>query len=79
MQTIFSLQDNAIFYHQLLPRGLLYFQAFHHILTYMHVLFPQYYEVHIKHQEQLVYYLIQTFSNLFYVMGNLFLSNYTVQ
>ena len=38
-------------------------------------LFLQYYEAHTKYSEQLTYYLIQTFSSLYYVMGNLSLSN----
>ena len=49
MQAICLMQDNAIFYHQLSLKELLDFHAFHHILTYIHVLFFQYNEANMRY------------------------------
>ena len=62
MYAIFLLQDNVIFHHQQSLKELLDFHTFHHNLTYMHVLFFQYYEAHIRYYEL---FIIFFFSNLF--------------
>ena len=46
MQTISLQQDNAIFHHQESLRELLDFHALNYVLTCIHVLFLQYYEVY---------------------------------
>ena len=68
MQIMFQQQDNAIFYHLQSSKELLEFHDLNYVLIYMYVLFIC-----------ITYYLIQTFSSLFYLMENLSLSNYIGQ